>query len=129
MSNRTLNLDDTLYEYLVDHSVRDTPEQQALRELTLRHQYARMQIAPEQGQLMALLVKLIDARQIIEIGTFTGYSALCMAQALPVDGKLICCDVSDEWTSIGRPFRNPTGRRESTNSSVPAEKREQALSG
>jgi len=109
MSNRTLNLDDTLYEYLVDHSVRDTPEQQALRELTLKHQYAQMQIAPEQGQFMALLVKLIGARRIIEIGTFTGYSALCMAQALPVDGKLICCDVSEEWTSIGRPFWREAG--------------------
>lgn len=109
MSNRTISLDDTLYRYLVDHSVRDTPEQEALRELTLKHPYAQMQIAPEQGQLMALLVKLMGARRIIEIGTFTGYSALCMAQALPMDGKLTCCDVSDEWTSLGRPYWQAAG--------------------
>jgi O-methyltransferase len=68
-----------------------------------------MQISPEQGQLMGFLVKLIGARRIIEVGTFTGYSALCMAQALPSDGELICCDVSSEWTDIGRPFWRAAG--------------------
>ena len=68
-----------------------------------------MQIAPEQGQFMALLVELIGARRIIEIGTFTGYSALCMAEAMPVDGRLICCDLSEEWTGIARGFWREAG--------------------
>ena len=71
-----------------------------------------MQIAPEQGQFMALLVELIGARRIIEVGTFTGYSALCMAEAMPVDGTLICCDVSDEWTGIARGFWREAGVEE-----------------
>jgi predicted O-methyltransferase YrrM len=109
MSTRTLTLDDRLYDYLVGHSLRDTPEQQGLRELTHKHPQGVMQISPEQGQLMSLLVKLIGAKRIIEIGTFTGYSALCMAQALPSDGELICCDVSSEWTDLGRPFWQAAG--------------------
>lgn len=109
MSTRTLPLDDRLYNYLVEHSLRDTPEQQGLRELTYKLPQAVMQISPEQGQLMSLLVKLIGARRIIEVGTFTGYSALCMAQALPSDGELVCCDVSSEWTDLGRPFWQAAG--------------------
>ncbi|HEU0196878.1 MAG TPA: hypothetical protein VFQ88_06635 [Nevskiaceae bacterium] len=76
MANQTLNLDDALYQYLLEHSLREHPEQQALRERTAQHPLAMMEIAPEQGQFMALLVKLIGARRCIEIGTFTGYSAL-----------------------------------------------------
>jgi predicted O-methyltransferase YrrM len=83
-----------------------------LRELTLEHEMARMQIAPEQGQFMALLVELLAARKIVEIGTFTGYSALCMAQAMEGDGKLICCDLSEEWTTIGLPFWQRAGVRD-----------------
>ena len=109
MSTRTLTLDDRLHNYLIEHSLRDTPEQQGLRELTHNHPLSVMQISPEQGQLMSFLVKLIGAKRIIEIGTFTGYSALCMAQALPSDGELICCDVSSEWTDIGRPFWQAAG--------------------
>jgi len=112
MSNRTLNLDDRLYQYLLDHSVRDTPTQRGLREVTRNQEWAVMQIAPEQGQLMALLVKLTGAERIIEIGTFTGYSALCMAAALPPSGRLVCCDVSEEWTSIGQPFWREAGVEE-----------------
>ncbi|MCG6859709.1 MAG: class I SAM-dependent methyltransferase [Chromatiaceae bacterium] len=109
MSNQTLPLNDQIYQYLLEHSLRETALMRELRELTLKHARARMQIAPEQGQFMALLVELVGARKIIEIGTFTGYSALCMAQAMPADGKLICCDISEEWTSIGQPFWQRAG--------------------
>ena len=85
MSRRTLNLDDTVYDYLLDHSLREHPEQTALREATRSHPRANMQISPEQGQFMSLLVKLIGARRTIEIGTFTGYSALTVALALPAE--------------------------------------------
>lgn len=104
MSTRTLTLDDRLYRYLLDHSLREHPEQAALREATRTHPRGRMQISPEQGQLMALLVKLIGARRCIEIGVFTGYSALAVALALPADGHILACDVSDEFTSVGRPY-------------------------
>ena len=112
MSNRTLALDDRIYRYLLEHSVREAPLMRELRELTLRHELARMQIAPEQGQFMALLVELLGAIRVIEIGTFTGYSALCMAQALPADGELICCDISEEWTAMGLPFWERAGVRD-----------------
>ena len=77
---------------------------QALRDETAQDEMARMQIAPEQGQFIALLVKLIGARRIIEVGTFTGYSSLCMARALPEDGDMICCDVDRNWTSIAQRY-------------------------
>ena len=112
MSNRTLNIDDRLYEYLLAHSLRESDLLRRLREQTMTHEWARMQIAPEQGQFMALLVKLIRARRILEIGTFTGYSALCMAAALPPEGTLVCCDTSEEWTRIGIPFWEAAGVRE-----------------
>jgi predicted O-methyltransferase YrrM len=112
MSNRTLTIDDRLYAYMLRHSVRETPILQELREVTRGHEWARMQIAPEQGQFMALLVELLGARRIIEVGTFTGYSALCMASAMPADGRLICCDVNEEWTATGVPFWERAGVRE-----------------
>ena len=104
MSRRTLNLDDTLYQYVLDHSVREHPAQAALREATSTHPYAMMQISPEQGQFMALLIKLLGARRTIEVGVFTGYSALTVALALPEDGRLLACDISDEYTRVGKPF-------------------------
>ncbi|MDJ0806493.1 MAG: class I SAM-dependent methyltransferase [Gammaproteobacteria bacterium] len=109
MSNRTLSLDDTLYQYLLDHSLRESSLLRKLRKITAQQEMSRMQIAPEQGQFMALLVELIGARQIIEIGTFTGYSALCMAQAMPDHGRLVCCDTSEEWTDIARTFWHEAG--------------------
>ncbi len=96
MANRTLTLDDTLQSYLVAHSVREIPAQTELREATRTHPHAGMQIGPEQGQLMALLVRLIGARRCIEVGVFTGYSALTVALALPADGYILACDVSDD---------------------------------
>ncbi|MEO8153760.1 MAG: class I SAM-dependent methyltransferase [Rhizobacter sp.] len=101
---RMLNLTDTLYQYVLDHSLREHPAQTALRDATRKHPHAGMQIAPEQGQFMAMLVKLLGARRTIEIGVFTGYSALSVALALPDDGKLLACDISDEYTRIGKPF-------------------------
>ena len=109
MSRRTLNLDDTLYDYVQEVGVREHPQQVALREATRDHPWAGMQISPEQGQLMALVVKMIGARNAIEIGVFTGYSALTVALALPDDGRLLACDVSDEYTRIGRPYWKAAG--------------------
>ena len=109
MSRRTLNLDDTLYDYVLAHSLREIPAQSALREATRAHPHAGMQISPEQGQFMAMLVKLIGAKRAIEVGVFTGYSALTVALALPDDGRLLACDISDEYTRIGRPFWQQAG--------------------
>jgi predicted O-methyltransferase YrrM len=109
VSNRTLPLDDRLYGYLLANSLREGPVAQRLRQATASLEMARMQIAPEQGQFMALLVELLGARRILEIGTFTGYSALCMAQALPAEGRILCCDLSREWTGIARSFWREAG--------------------
>lgn len=109
MSNRTLNLTDTVYDYLLAHSLRESPLLKQLREETATLEMARMQISPEQGQLLNLLVKLLGARQIIEIGVFTGYSALCMAEALPADGRLVACDINQEWTDIARRYWQQAG--------------------
>jgi predicted O-methyltransferase YrrM len=109
MSNATLPLNENIYQYLVDHSLRETELMRKLREVTSREELSRMQIAPEQGQFMALLVELLGAERIIEVGTFTGYSALCMAQALPPNGELVCCDLSQEWTDIAQSFWREAG--------------------
>jgi caffeoyl-CoA O-methyltransferase len=104
MANRNTALDDELRAYLVAHSARETPAQAGIREATRSHPAAGMQIGPEQAQFLGLLVKLIGARRTIEIGVFTGYSALAVALALPEDGRLLACDISDEYTRVGRPF-------------------------
>jgi predicted O-methyltransferase YrrM len=109
MSNRSLGLDDRLHDYLLAHSLRESDVKRRLRDITADHEWARMQISPEQGQLMALLVEIAGVRRALEIGTFTGYSALCLAEAMGPQGRLICCDLSEEWTSIGRPFWEEAG--------------------
>ena len=109
MSRRTLNLDDALHRYLLAHSVHEHPAQTALREATAAWPRAGMQISPEQGQLLAFLIRLIGARRAIEVGVFTGYSALTVALALPADGRVLACDVSDEYTRIGKPFWQQAG--------------------
>jgi predicted O-methyltransferase YrrM len=109
MPRRTLLADPELYDYALAHTLREHPEQTALREATAPHRLAMMQIAPEQGQFMALLAKSIDARRAIEIGVFTGYSALSVALALPADGRLVACDISDENVRIGIPFWQRAG--------------------
>ncbi|MBV7552416.1 class I SAM-dependent methyltransferase [Pseudomonas sp. PDM28] len=109
MTARTLNLDDALYQYLLDVSLRETPLLKRLRDETQALPMARWQVAPEQGQFLALLVKLTGARRLLEIGTFTGYSALCMAAALPADGSLMCCDIPGDYNAIARRYWQEAG--------------------
>jgi predicted O-methyltransferase YrrM len=109
MNDRNVKLDERLYAYLQEHSVREHPVLRELREATAGMKHAGMQISPEQGQFMALLVRLMGARHAIEVGVFTGYSALTVALALPADGRLLACDISDEYTRIGRPHWEAAG--------------------
>ena len=109
MSSRTLRMNDTIDAYLRRVSVRETDAQRRLREETAALPQAGMQICPEQGQLMRLLAGLVGARRAIEVGVFTGYSALCVALALPEDGELVACDVNEEWTDIARRYWSEAG--------------------
>lgn len=95
--------------YVGETITRETPLQRRLREETAAMPGAQMQIGPDQGALLALLVRLTGARRALEVGTFTGYSALCVAAALPPDGRLICCDVSEEWTRVARRYWQEAG--------------------
>jgi O-methyltransferase len=112
VSNRTLSIDDRTYAYLLSMSVRESPLLERLREETARDPFANMQIAPEQGQFIALLVELLGARNALEIGTFTGYSALWIAMSMPDDGRLICCDTSREWTTVAQRYFYQAGLRD-----------------
>ena len=108
---KSLGLSGPLQRYLIEHG---SPPDEILRELTAETRekiggLALMQIAPEQGAFLTFLARLIGARRAIEVGTFTGYSALCIARGLPEDGKLICCDINEEWTAIGRPYWERAG--------------------
>ncbi len=104
MSSRTFQLSAELHAYLVEQTLREPPIFRRLREETAQLEHGRMQISPEQGQFMRLLVALLGARRAIEIGTFTGFSALCVAESLPPDGRLICCDVNREWTALAERY-------------------------
>lgn len=104
MSNKTLGLHHQLYDYLLSVSLREPEILFHLREETARHPRANMQISPEQGQLMALLIQLIGAKKTLELGVFTGYSSLRTALALPDDGTIIACDVSKEFTDIAQRY-------------------------
>ncbi|HTC50638.1 MAG TPA: class I SAM-dependent methyltransferase [Steroidobacteraceae bacterium] len=97
------------HEYMLGASLREAPVLARLRAATAPRPEAEMQIGPEQGQFMAFLVRLTGARRCIELGTYTGYSALAVALALPPDGSIVACDVSDEFTRIGRPFWREAG--------------------
>jgi caffeoyl-CoA O-methyltransferase len=106
---RNIQLTDALYEYLVGHSVREPAVLAELREVTKTIPHAGMQIGPDQGQFMALLVKLAGARKCLEIGVYTGYSSTAVALALPEDGRIVACDVSEEWTAIARRYWKKAG--------------------
>jgi len=109
MNDRNVKLDARLYTYLQDHSLRELPVQRELREATAGMKHAGMQISPEQGQFMQLLARMVNARRAIEVGVFTGYSSLAVALALPEDGKLVACDVNEEWTAMARRFWDKAG--------------------
>ncbi len=109
MSNKTLELDQRLYDYLQAVSLREPEILQQLRQETAQQPMAIMQIAPEQGQFLALLVQLLGAKKTLEIGVFTGYSTLAVALALPAEGKVVACDVSEEYTAIARRYWQQAG--------------------
>lgn len=104
MSTRSIGLSEELHEYLLSVSLRESTVMQRLREDTAEHPHSEMQIAPEQAQFFQLLVRLIGARRTVEIGVFTGYSALAVAEVLPPNGTLVACDVSEEYTEMARPY-------------------------
>ena len=109
MTDRRLLVTDDIHRYLVEHSVREPDVLARLRAATASLPLAQMQIGPEQGQLLALLAKLVGAKRCIEVGVFTGYSSLAVALALPEDGRILACDVSEEWTAIARRFWREAG--------------------
>ena len=129
MNRKTIGLADDLYDYVVATTHRDDDVLARLREETSSLEWAGMQIAPEQGQFMALMARAIGARRAIEIGVFTGYSGLCVARALGEGGLLVACDVSEEWTSVARRYWAEAGVADRIDLRVaPAAKRSTALS-
>jgi predicted O-methyltransferase YrrM len=104
MTATTIGQPDAIHQYVLEWGLREPEVLARLREETAAHPRAQMQIAPEQGAVLALLVELLGARRCLEIGTFTGYSSLAVALALPVDGRIVCCDLSDEYTSVARRY-------------------------
>lgn len=109
MFKNSLGLPDTLYDYILSNSLKEANILTALREETAHHKQARMQISPEQGQLMSLLIHLMGAKRILEVGVFTGYSSLTMALALPKDGLLVACDISEDYTAIAKRYWQQAG--------------------
>jgi predicted O-methyltransferase YrrM len=109
MRRKTIGLDDALYDYVLATTLDDDDILARLRDETATLEWARMQIAPEQGQFMAMLARMIGARHAIEVGVFTGYSSLSLARALPEDGGLIACDVNEGWTAIARRYWEEAG--------------------
>jgi len=107
---KSFALSPEIHDYLMQHGTRpDAIAQELIEETRTLGNIARMQVAPEQGAFMTLLARIMGAQRIIEVGTFTGFSALCLARGLPEDGELICCDVSDEWTRVGQPYWQRAG--------------------
>ena len=109
MSNRTISMSDQLYGYLLKISLREPPILKRLREETAKHPKHTMQISPEQGQFMRLLVRMMGASRCIEVGVFTGYSSLSVALALPDEGRIIACDVSEEYTAVAKRYWKEAG--------------------
>lgn len=109
MSNQTLSMTPDLYQYLLDTSLREPELLKQLREETAKDEMARMQIAPEQGQFMSLLVKLMNARKIIEVGTFTGYSSIIMAMNMQRPAQMVCCDMDEKWTNMAKDYWQKAG--------------------
>jgi predicted O-methyltransferase YrrM len=109
MANRTITMTDPLYEYFCSVSLRESDLQRRLREETAALPRSTMQIAPEQGQFLGLLVQMLRARRTLEVGVFTGYSSLATALALPEDGRITACDVNREWTDIARRYWREAG--------------------
>ena len=107
---KLLDLTPTLYDYLLDVSLKEHPTLKRLRDITATMRLAVMQVPPEQAQFMQLLIRLIRAKRVLEVGTFTGYSALAMALALPDDGQLITCDNNPEWTANATSFWQEAGQ-------------------
>ena len=107
--SRHFSFDERTYDYLVTTSVRETEVAERLREETQKLPMAQMQISPDQGQFMQLLVQLIKARKTLEVGVFTGYSSLWVALGLPEDGRIVACDVSEEYTAIARRYWEEAG--------------------
>jgi predicted O-methyltransferase YrrM len=109
MSNKSYGLNDNEHQYLLENTVREHPLLTQLRQQTMAMPMARMQIAPEQAQFMQMLLSMLGAVRTIEVGVFTGYSALAAAMVLPDDGRLIACDISDEYTSLAKPYWEQAG--------------------
>jgi len=109
MANRTLNLNAKLYDYVLDVGLREPDILGRLREATEQEEMSVMRSAPEQSQFMAMLLKLTGAKRVLEIGAYTGYATLWMALALPEDGEVVTCDVSERWTSVASGFWKEAG--------------------
>ena len=128
MSNRTLSIDDRTYDYILKVGVSESDLLRALREETATIDYSEMQISPEQGQFMTVLVRALGVKNAIEIGTFTGYSSICIASGLPEDGSLICCDTSSDWTAMAVRYWQQAGLDDRIELNVrPAQETLQAL--
>lgn len=111
MSNQTIKLTDPLYQYILDHSLRESEVCQQLRAETQKMEWSVMQIAPDQGQFMGFLIRMMGAKNIIEIGVYTGYSTLAMAYGLADDGKIIACDINKSWTDVAEKYWRKAGQQ------------------
>jgi len=112
MANRTINMNEKLYEYLLEMGLREPEVLARLRHATEAEELSIMRSAPEQCQLMAMLIRLMGAKRVIEVGTYTGYATLWMALALPDDGEIVTCDVSERWSFVARRFWEDAGVQE-----------------